>query len=184
MPEFQGTQFSKLVLDPISQRLLPQFRAPWAKRHKKDALGQWGVIIDMPTHPLNTSHITPDILHQMYLHILWWAADLPATPQQRFPAGSPSHVKVQRVQAEQAPRVLEASTLSLCEEDMVGQILDLVSPPWAPASVLVLHLVCGLRHPMASCIPRELLRTPRVQALPGGLDCARGPRRTRPSLQP
>ena len=36
----------------------------------------------------------------------------------------------------------------------MGQLLDLVSPPWAPTSVLALHLASGLRDPMALCNPR------------------------------
>ena len=36
----------------------------------------------MPTRPLYSPHASPDILHQMYPHVLWWAADLVATPQQ------------------------------------------------------------------------------------------------------
>ena len=106
MPKFRGTQFSKLVLDPISQRLPSQLGAPWAEWHKKDAARQWAIVLDMPTRPLNTPHVVPDILHQMYPSVLWWAANLVATPPQKFPAGSPSSVKVRRVPVEQALRVL------------------------------------------------------------------------------
>ena len=116
VPEFRGTQFSKLVLDPISQRLPSQLRSPLLEWHKKDAARQWAVVLDMPTRPLNTPHGAPDILHQMYPYVLWWAADLVATPQQKFPVESPSSVKVRSVPVEQAPRVLEASTLLLREE--------------------------------------------------------------------
>ena len=65
-PEFRGTQYSKLVTDPISQRLPPQLRSPWAEWHKKDGAGPWAVVLDMPTGPLNTSHVAPDIVHQIY----------------------------------------------------------------------------------------------------------------------
>ena len=70
----------------------------------------------MPNRPLNAPHVALAILHQMYHRILWLTADLMATPQQKFPTGSPSHVKVQRVPGERAPLVL-----SLCEEDMGGK---------------------------------------------------------------
>ena len=43
--------------------------------------------------------------------------------------------------------------------------MDLVSPPWAPAFVLALHLVLGLRDPLSMCSPHELLRDPRVPEL-------------------
>ena len=79
-PEFRGTQYSNLVLDPISQRLLPQLQAPLVECHKKDAAGQWAVVFDMPTRPLSIPHVAPDILHQLYPRILYWAADLVATP--------------------------------------------------------------------------------------------------------
>ena len=98
--EFGGPQLSKLVLDLVSQSLPLQFRASSAEGHKKDAAGQWAVVIDMPTRPLNTPHVAPDVLHGMYTHVLWWAADLVATPQPKFVAGSPSHVKVKQVPAE------------------------------------------------------------------------------------
>ena len=58
-----------------------------------------------------TPHAAPDVLHKMHPQVLWWAADVVATPQQKFRAWSPPRVKVQRVPGEQAPRVLEASTL-------------------------------------------------------------------------
>ena len=74
VPECWGTQFSKLVLDPISQRLRSQLQSPWAVLHKKDAARQWAVILDMPTRPLNTPHVAPDKLHQMYPYVLWSAA--------------------------------------------------------------------------------------------------------------
>ena len=48
---------------------------------------------------------------------------------------------------------------------MVGRVMDLASPPWAPASILVLHLASGLRDPMSMCSPHELLRTPRLPQL-------------------
>ena len=76
----------------------------------------------MPTRPRDSPHVAPDIRHQMYRHVLWWVADLVATPQPKFPAGSPSHVKKQQVPVEQAPRVLEASTRSLRKENMVGHV--------------------------------------------------------------
>ena len=163
MPEFRGTQCSNLVLNPISYCLPPQLQAPWAQWHKKDAAGRWITVIDMPTRPPNAPHVAPDILHLMYPRILGWATDLLATPQQKFPAGSPSQVKVQCVPRAQAPGVLEASTLSLREDDMVGQVLDLVSPPWRRA--LALHVASGLCNPMAPCTPQELVRTPRVPEL-------------------
>ena len=94
----------------------------------------------MPTKPLNNPHVAPDVLHQIYPYVLWWAADLVATPQQKFPVGSPAHVKTRKIPGEQAPRVLEASTLLLRDEEMAGQVMDAASPPWAAASVLALHL--------------------------------------------
>ena len=173
-PEFRGTQYSKLVMDPISQRLTPQLRSPWAEWHKKDGAGQWAVVLDMPTRPLNTPHVAPDILHQIYPYVLWWAADLVATPQRKFLVGSPANVKVRKILAEQAPRVLEASTLLIREEDMMGQVMDFASPPWAPASILALHLASGLRDPMSMCSPHELLRTPRLPKLSGVVWTAAG----------
>ena len=143
-PEFRGTQYSQLVADPISQRLPPQLRSPWAEWHKKDGSGQWAVILDMPTRPLNTLHVAPDILHQIYPYVLWWVADLAATPQHKFPVGSPANVKARKVPAEQAPRVLEASSPLPRDDETAGQVMDLASPPWAPASVLALHLALGL----------------------------------------
>ena len=160
-PEFKGTQYSKLVTDPISQRLPPQRRSPWAEWHKKDGPGQWAVIIEMPAMSLNTPHVAPDILHQIYPYILWWAADLVATPQQKFPVGSPANVKVRKVPAEQAPRVLEASTLLLRDEEMAGQVMELASPPWAPASVLALHLPQGYGTP-CRCVPHKSSSAPPV----------------------
>ena len=85
-----------------------------------------------------------------------------ATLQQKFQVGSPTHIKVQRVPGEQAPRVLEASTMSIRGEVLVSQILDTISPLWAPALVLALHVALGLRDPMAPCTPQELIRTPCV----------------------
>ena len=79
--------------------------------------------------------------------------------------GSPFSVKVRNVPVEQAPSVLEASTLLLRKEEVVGQVMDLVSLPWAPAFVLALHLASGLRDPLSTCSPHELLRTPRVLEL-------------------
>ena len=156
-PEFRGTQYSKLVTDPISQRLPPQLRS--------DGAGQWAVILDMPTRPLNTPHVTPDVLHQIYPYVLWWAADLVATPQQEFPVGSPANVKTCKISAEQAPRVLEASTLLLRDEEVAGEVMDLAPPPWAPASILALLLASGLRDPMSMCSAHEVLRTPRLPEL-------------------
>ena len=106
-PEFRGTQYSKLVIDPISQQLRPDLRSPWAEWHKKVGAGQWAVVLDMPTRPFNTPHVAQDILHQIYPYVLWWAADLVATPKQKFPVGSPANVKVRKIPTEQAPRVLE-----------------------------------------------------------------------------
>ena len=127
--EFRGTQYSKMVTDCITQRLPPQLRSPWAEWYKKDGAGQWAVILDMPTRPLNTPHEAPNVLHQIYPYVLWWAADLVATPQQQFPVGSPANVKARKIRAEQAPRVLEASTLQLRDEEMASQVMDLASPP-------------------------------------------------------
>ena len=104
-PEFRGTHYSKLVVDPILQRLPPQLRPPWAEWHKKDGAGQWAVVLDM-TRPLNTPHVAPGVLYQIYPYVLWWAANLIATPQQKFPVGSPANVKIRKVPAQQAPRVL------------------------------------------------------------------------------
>ena len=119
----------------------------------------------MPTRPLNTPHVAPDILHQIYPYVLWWAVDLVATPQQKFPVGSPATVKARKSPAEHAPRVPQASTLLIREEEMVGQVMDLALPPWAPASILALHLASGLRDPMSMYSPHEVLRTPRLPEL-------------------
>ena len=43
--------------------------------------------------------------------------------------------------------------------------MDLVSPPWVPASMLALHLTLGLWDPLSVCSPHELLRTPCVPDL-------------------
>ena len=43
--------------------------------------------------------------------------------------------------------------------------MDLVSPPWAPASVLALHQASGLRDPMSVCSRQEFLRTSRLPEL-------------------
>ena len=112
-PEFLGTLYSKLVADPILQRLPPQLRSRWAEWHKKDGAGQWAVILAMPTRQLNNPHVAPDILHQIYPYVLWWAANLVASPRQKFPVSSPANVKTRKIPAEQAPRVLEVSTLLL-----------------------------------------------------------------------
>ena len=93
------------------------------------------------------------------------AADLVTTSQQKFPVGSPANVKVCKVPAQQAPRVLEASTLLLRDDAMAGQVMDLASPPWAPASGLALHLASRLRDPMLVCSPQEFLRAPRLPEL-------------------
>ena len=151
-PGFRGTQYSKLVLDPISQRLPPQLRSPC---HKKDGVGQWAIVLDMRTRPLNTPHVPLDVLHQIYPYVVWWAADLLATPQQKFPVGSPANVKVRKVRGEHAPRVLEVSTLLLRDEEVVGQVMDLGSPPWAPTSILALHLASGLRDPFCPRVARK-----------------------------
>ena len=111
-----------------------------AEWHKKDGSGQWAVILDMPARPLNTPYVAPEALHQIYPYILWWVADLVATPQQKFPVGSPANVKVGKVSAKQAQCVLKASTLLLRDDETAGQVMDLASPTWAPASVLALHL--------------------------------------------
>ena len=94
-----------------------------------------------------------------------WAADPVATAQQKFPVGSPANVKVRKVPAEQAPRGLEASTLLLRDDEIAGQVMDLASPPWAPASVLALHLASGLRDAMSVCSPQEFLHIPRLPEL-------------------
>ena len=94
LPNFKGTQYSKLVADPISQRLLPQLPLPWPEWHKKDRSEQWTVILDMPARPLHTPHVAPDILHGIYLYVLWWATGLVATPQQKFSVGSSANVEV------------------------------------------------------------------------------------------
>ena len=127
-PEFRGTQYSKLVTDHISQRVPPQVRSPWAGWHKKDAAGQWAVILDMPIGPLNTPHVAPDVLHQIYPYFPWSAADVVATPQQKSPVGSPANVKTRKIPARRALCVFEASTLLLRDDEMVGQVMDLVSP--------------------------------------------------------
>ena len=109
--------------------------------------------------PLNTPHVAPHVVHQNYPYILLWAADQLATPQQKFPVGSPANVKGRKVPAEQAPHVLEPSTLLLRDDEIAGQVMDLASPPWAPASVLALHVASGLRDAMSVCSPQEFLRT-------------------------
>ena len=83
--------------------------------HKNDGAGQWAVFLDMPTRPLGTPHVVPHVLHQMYPHVLCWAADRVATPQKKFPLASPANVKVHEIPTHQAPRVLEASTLLIGE---------------------------------------------------------------------
>ena len=129
----------------------------------------------MPTRPLNTPHVAPDILHQIYPYVLWWAADLVATTQQKFPVRSLANVKVRKIPPEQAQRVPKASTLLIREEVMVGRVMDLASPPWEPAYILALHLALGLRDSMSMCSTHELLRTPRLPELCfGGVDCGRG----------
>ena len=119
----------------------------------------------MPARALNTPHVAPDVLHQIYSYVLWWVADLVATLQQKFPVGSPANVQVRKVQAEQAPRVLEASTLFPRDDEMAGQVMDLASPPWALASVLALHLASGLPDAMSVCSSQEFLCTPRLPEL-------------------
>ena len=119
----------------------------------------------MPARPLNTPHVAPDVLQQIYPYVLWWAADLFATPHEKFPVGSPANVKVRELRAEQAPRVLEASTVLLRNDEMAGQVMDPASSPRAPASVLALHLASGLRDPMSMCSPQDFLRTPRLPEL-------------------
>ena len=79
--------------------------------------------------------------------------------------GSPSSAKVRSVPVEHTLRVLKALTLLLREEEVVGEVMDLVSPLWAPASVLALHLASGLRDPLSMCPPHKLLHTPRVPQL-------------------
>ena len=103
VPEFRGTQFS------ISRNGCRRNPAPrgWSGTRK---MLQGNGLSSLACLPAPS---TPDILHQMYPYVLWWAADLVATPQQKFPVGSPSGVKVRSVPVEQAPRVLEASTLLL-----------------------------------------------------------------------
>ena len=80
----------------------------------------------MPARPLNTPHVAPDVLHQSHPYFLWRAADLVAKPRQNFPVGSSANVKVRKVPAEQAPRVLQASTLLLRNDERAGQVMDLV----------------------------------------------------------
>ena len=109
--------------------------------------------------------MAPGILHQIYPYVLLWAADLVATPQHKFPVGSPANVKVRKVPDEQAPRVLEEFTQLLRDAEMAGQVMDLASPPWAPASVLALHLASGLRDAMSVCSLQVFLRTPRLPEL-------------------
>ena len=89
---------------------------------------------------LTPPHVPPHILHEMYSYVLWWAANLVATPQPKLPVGSPSSIKVRSVPVEQALRVLEASTLLLHEHEVVTQVMAVVSPQCAPASVLALRL--------------------------------------------
>ena len=61
--------------------------------------------------------------------------------------------------------MVEASTLLIREEEMVGHVMDVASPPGAPASILALHPASGLRDPMSMCSPHELFRTPRLPEL-------------------
>ena len=98
-PEFRGTHYSKLVVDPIPQRLPPHLRPPWVEWHKKHGARQWAVILDVPTMPLNTPHVVPYVLHQIDPYVLWWAANLVAAPQQKFQVGSPANVKLGKLSA-------------------------------------------------------------------------------------
>ena len=82
-PEFRGTQHSRIVLNPVTQKLPSHIRSAWTEWHKKDASGQWSVISDLPARPLNVPHVAPDVLHQIYPYVVWWAADLVATQQQK-----------------------------------------------------------------------------------------------------
>ena len=119
----------------------------------------------MPTRPLNTPHVAPDILHQIHPYVLWWAADLVASAQQKFPLGPPANVRVRKIPTEQAPRLLEASTRLMGEEEMAGQVVDLASPPWAPASILAFHLASRSRDPTSMSSPHVLLCTPCLSEL-------------------
>ena len=103
----------------------------------------------MLARPLNTPHVAPDVVHQLYPYLLWWAADLVANSQQKISVGSPANVKLRKVPAEQAPRVLEAR-----------QVLDPVSPAWAASSVLALHLASKLRDAMLVCSPQDFPAPP------------------------
>ena len=164
-PEYKGTLYAVSVIDSISLRLPAHLRAPWAEWHKKDAARQWATIWEMPVCPLNTPHVTPDGLHQIDPRVLWSAADLVATPQQKFPSGSPTNMAFWKVPVQQAPRVLEASTIPIGDGDYRQGVLDKASPPWAPPSVLALHLAAGLRDPMSSCTPQAFIGTPVVHEL-------------------
>ena len=42
------------------------------------------VILDLSARPLNVPHVAPDVLYQTYPYVLWWAADLVATLQQKL----------------------------------------------------------------------------------------------------
>ena len=64
----------------------------------------------------------------------------------------------------------------------MGRVRDLASPPWAPASILALHLASGLRDPMSMCSPHELLRTPRLPELSLAVWTAAGEVDTRAGL--
>ena len=118
----------------------------------------------MPARALNTLHVAPDALPQIYACVLCWAADLVATLQQKFPVGSPANDKVRNVPAEQAPRGLEASML-LRDHEAASQVIDVASPPWAPASVVAVHLASGLQDAMTVGSTQEFLRTSRLPEL-------------------
>ena len=127
VPEFRGTLFSKLVLHPILQQLPSQLRSWWAEWHKKDDVGQWAVVHGMPTRPLNTKHVAPGIVHEMYPHVRWWAANLVATPQQNLPVGSPSSVKVRRLRVDGPCFTAGGTRLCACLALVVGFVTPLVN---------------------------------------------------------
>ena len=107
--------------DAIWQHLPPQFQSPWEEWHKEDGAGPWEVLLDMYIRPPKTTMVALHIPPQINPYVLWWAANLVATPPQKFSAGSPAKVKARKIPAEQVARVLEASIQLICEEDMVRQ---------------------------------------------------------------
>ena len=66
--------------------------------------------------------------------------------------------------------MLEASTVLLREEEVVGQVMDLVSPPWAPACARLAPSV-GFAGPLVNVLPTSTFaHPPCARVVSGGLD--------------